>query len=159
MNKKIVIICLLLFKIVTATYDEEDEILVTEKKIKNTILNSNYDKTMRPSKSVSILMNIALKQIIGLDERNQFMTTASYLFVKWYDPRLKWNLTLNNNTDQVKSISLMAKNIWLPDLFITNTADENGFIRVTDSNLAYIENNGFVKLTLSLVGNLIILFL
>jgi hypothetical protein len=161
MNKKIVIICLLLLKIVTvtATYDEEDEILVTEKKIKDTILNSNYDKTMRPSKSVSILMNIALKQIIGLDERNQFMTTASYLFVKWYDPRLKWNLTLNNNTDQVKSISLMAKNIWLPDLFITNTADENGFIRVTDSNLAYIENNGYVKLTLSLVGNLIILFL
>jgi hypothetical protein len=53
----------------------------------------------------------------------------------------------------------MAKNIWLPDLFITNTADKNGFIRITDSNLAYIENNGYVKLTLSLVGNLIILFL
>ena len=70
MNKKIVIICLLLFKIVTAIYNEEDEILVTEKKIKDTILNSNYDKTMRPSKSVSILMNIALKQIIGLDEIN-----------------------------------------------------------------------------------------
>jgi hypothetical protein len=160
MNKKIIIISLLLlFKIVTTTYNEEDETLVTEKKIKDKILNSNYDKTMRPSKSVGILMNIALKQIIGLDERNQFMTTASYLFVKWYDPRLKWNLTLNNNTDQVKSISLMAKKIWLPDLFITNTADKNGFIRITDSNLAYIENNGYVKLTLSLVGNLIILFL
>ena len=86
------------------------------------------------------------------------MTTASYLFVKWYDPRLKWNLTLNNNIDQVKSISLMAKNIWLPDLFITNTADENGFIRITDSNLAYIENNGYVKLTLSLVGNLLLFY-
>ena len=92
---------------------------------------------------------IALKQIIAIDERNQFMTTASYLYIKWYDPRLKWNSTLSHNID---SISVLAKSIWLPDLFITNTADSNGFITVTDSNLAFIENSGYVKLTLSLIG-------
>jgi len=129
--------------------DSQDESLQNEKKVKDMIVNSNYDKSIRPSFTVSILMDIALKQIVAIDERNQFMTTASYLFVKWYDPRLKWNSTLSNG---VASISVLAKNIWLPDLFITNTADNNGFIQVTDSNLAFIENDGYVRLTLSLIG-------
>jgi len=98
--------------------DDLDDTLQIEKRIKDTIINKNYDKSIRPSVSVSILMDIALKQIIAIDERNQFMTTASYLFIKWYDPRLKWNSTLSHNID---SISVLAKSIWLPDLFITNT--------------------------------------
>ena len=139
---------LCLFLMINA--DDLDDTLQIEKRIKDTIINKNYDKSIRPSVSVSILMDIALKQIIAIDERNQFMTTASYLFIKWYDPRLKWNSTLSHNID---SISVLAKSIWLPDLFITNTADSNGFITVTDSNLAFIEKNGYVKLTLSLIGN------
>ena len=151
MNKKslkIIYFCLFFIEVITT--DELDETLQIEKRIKDTIINTNYDKTIRPSVSVSILMDIALKQIVAIDERNQFMTTASYLFIKWYDPRLKWNSKLSND---VKSISVLAKSIWLPDLFITNTADNNGFITVTDSNLAYIENNGYVKLTLGLIGD------
>ena len=145
---KIIYFCLFFIEVITT--DELDETLQIEKRIKDTIINKNYDKSIRPSVSVSILMDIALKQIVAIDERNQFMTTASYLFIKWYDPRLKWNSTLSNNID---SISVLAKSIWLPDLFITNTADNNGFITVTDSNLAFLENNGNVKLAISLIGN------
>jgi len=147
MNQLSLFICFFFFVQVIA--DSQDESLQNEKKVKDMIVNSNYDKSIRPSFTVSILMDIALKQIVAIDERNQFMTTASYLFVKWYDPRLKWNSTLSNG---VASISVLAKNIWLPDLFITNTADNNGFIQVTDSNLAFIENDGYVRLTLSLIG-------
>ena len=145
---KIIYFCLFFIEVITT--DELDETLQIEKRIKDTIINKNYDKSIRPTVSVSILMDIALKQIVAIDERNQFMTTASYLFIKWYDPRLKWNSTLSNNID---SISVLAKSIWLPDLFITNTADNNGFITVTDSNLAFLENNGNVKLAISLIGN------
>jgi hypothetical protein len=148
MIKILIIISISLYSFVVG--DLSEEILKNEKQIKDTIINTNYDKTIRPSVSVSILMDIALKQIVAIDEKNQFMTTASYLFIKWYDPRLKWNSSLSHNID---SISVLAKSIWLPDLFITNTADSNGFITVTDSNLAFIENNGYVKLTLSLIGN------
>jgi hypothetical protein len=151
MNKKsfqIIYFCLFFFEVITA--EDLDETLQIEKRIKDTIINKNYDKSIRPSVSVSILMDIALKQIVAIDERNQFMTTASYLFIKWYDPRLKWNSSLSHNID---SVSVLAKSIWLPDLFITNTADTNGFITVTDSNLAFVENNGNVKLTLGLIGN------
>ena len=148
MIKILIIISISLYSFVVG--DLSEEILKNEKQIKDTIINTNYDKTIRPSVSVSILMDIALKQIVAIDEKNQFMTTASYLFIKWYDPRLKWNSSLSHNID---SVSVLAKSIWLPDLFITNTADSNGFITVTDSNLAFIENNGYVKLTLSLIGN------
>ena len=148
MIKILIIIIISLYSFVVG--DLSEEILKNEKQIKDTIINTNYDKTIRPTVSVSILMDIALKQIVAIDERNQFMTTASYLFIKWYDPRLKWNSTLSNN---VKSISVLAKSLWLPDLVITNTAENNGFITVTDSNLAFIENDGYVKLTLSLIGN------
>ncbi len=130
MIKILIIIIISLYSFVVG--DLSEEILKNEKRIKDTIINSNYDKTIRPTVPVSILMDIALKQIVAIDEKNQFMTTASYLFVKWYDPRLKWNSTLSHNID---SISVLAKSIWLPDLFITNTADSNGFITVTDSNL------------------------
>ena len=150
---KIIYFCLFFIEVITT--DELDETLQIEKRIKDTIINKNYDKSIRPTVSVSILMDIALKQIVAIDERNQFMTTASYLFIKWYDPRLKWNSKLSND---VKSISVLAKSIWLPDLFITNTADNDGFIKVTDSNLAFIENDGYVKLTLSLIGKYIHFF-
>ena len=46
-----------------------------------------------------------------------------------------------------------AKNLWLPDLFVTNTADSNGFISITDNNLAFVSSDGLVYLTLSLIGN------
>jgi len=82
--------------------------------------------------------------------KNEKRIKDTIINTKWYDPRLKWNSTLSHNID---SISVLAKSIWLPDLFITNTADSNGFITVTDSNLAFIEKNGYVKLTLSLIGN------
>ena len=126
-----------------------DDILKTEKQIKNSIINSDYDKSIRPSVTVNILMNIALKQIMALDERNMIMTTASYLFVSWNDPRLKWNST---ETNDVQTISVGAKNVWLPDLYVTNTAEQNGFISITDLNIAYIQSDGLVYLTISLVG-------
>lgn len=136
-----------LFSSFLASNDED--ILKMEKYIKNSVINSDYDKTIRPSVSVNILMNIALKQIIALDERNQVMTTASYLFISWHDSRLKWK---SNETSDIKTISIKAKDIWLPDFYITNTAEQNGFISITETNLVFIQSDGLVYLTLSLVG-------
>ena len=150
MNKIILIIALSLIFSNFLRVSNQDDTLEIEKHIKNSIINSDYDKSIRPSVTVEILMNIALKQIMALDERNMVMTTASYLFVSWNDPRLKWN---SNETDNVNTISVGAKSIWLPDLYVTNTAEQNGFLSITDTNLAFIQSDGLVYLTLSLVGN------
>ncbi len=80
MIKILIIIIISLYSFVVG--DLSEEILKNEKRIKDTIINTNYDKTIRPTVPVSILMDIALKQIVAIDEKNQFMTTASYLFVR-----------------------------------------------------------------------------
>ena len=61
MNKKltIVISLFLLFTVIAA--DNLDESLQNEKRIKDKIVDLKYDKTIRPSVTVSILMDIALK--------------------------------------------------------------------------------------------------
>ena len=136
------------FQFISANND--DDTVNIEKYIKNSIFNSEYDRTIRPSVTVKISMDIALKQIIALDERNQVMITASYLFASWNDSRLKWNST---KTKDVKTISVGARNLWLPDLYITNTAEQNGFISITDTNIAFVQSDGLVYLTLSLISN------
>ncbi len=138
------IICLSLF-----STSNQDDVLKLEKHILKSIINSEYDKIIRPSVNVNISINIALKQIISIDERNMVMTTASYLFISWNDPRLKWN---SNKTNSIDTISVGAKSIWLPDLYVTNTFEQNGFLSITDLNLAFIKSNGMVYLTLSLIG-------
>ena len=52
----------------------------------------------------------------------------------------------------MQTITLTAKQIWLPDLYIINSADSNGFLPISDSNLAVILPNGFVYLTYSLTS-------
>lgn len=121
----------------------------TEEEIRNYLFNSTYDRTLKPSDLIEIVMELTLKQIVNLDERSQILTTASYLIVKWNDTRLKWNSDAFNNT---KMISIYAKKLWLPDLFVTNTADSNGFVAITDSNIGYIQSDGSISLTLSLIG-------
>ena len=46
-----------------------------------------------------------------------------------------------------------AKKIWLPDFFVINTADSNGFVSITDTSLAYIHYDGLVYWAMSLIGN------
>ena len=112
------------------------------------ILN-RYDKTIRPLDKVEINLKISLKQIVDLNERDQIITTSSYFFAEWFDNRLAWNLSTNNNTYW---ISIPAKKIWLPDFFVINTADSNGFVQITESSLAYIHYDGLVYLAMSLIG-------
>jgi len=150
MNKIILVLALSLINLNRLSASNQDDMLKIEKQIKNSIVNSDYDKIIRPSVTVDILMNIALKQIMAIDERNQIMITASYLFVSWNDPRLKWN---SNETNDIDTISIGAKSIWLPDLYVTNTAEQNGFISITDLNIAYIQSDGLIYLTLSLISN------
>ncbi len=57
---KIIIISLCFFMVISA--DELDETLQIEKRIKDTIINTNYDKSIRPSVSVSILMDIIYQE-------------------------------------------------------------------------------------------------
>ena len=119
-----------------------------EKLIQKDILTS-YDKTSRPSDNVTLSLRMQLKQIINVNEINQIITTSSYFYVVWNDPRLAWDPADYNSTIIIR---VQANLIWLPDLYVLNTADSNGFIlsTISDSNYAYVLANGNVCLGIGL---------
>jgi hypothetical protein len=109
---------------------------------------SNYNKNMRPTDQVNINLNLDLKQIVNIDDTNQLMTTSSLLVVSWIDPRLQWNYTQY----PLYAIAFQVNKLWTPDLFVLNTANSNGFLPVTDSNLAYIIHTGQIAMNYGLIG-------
>ena len=121
MKKKILFFCFL-FPFLNIKAD-------TEKELKDRILsNSNYDKSIRPSVPVDIYLGLSFKQIANVDEKNQIITTSSFLKASWYDKRLTWNYTEVG----ISFLLIKANLLWLPDLFVINTADSNGFFTVSD---------------------------
>ena len=84
-------------------------------------------------------------------EKNQILTTSIYLYASWNEERLVWNSSDYNGIDSIK---VPATEIWLPDLLVINTADTNGFITISNSNLATISNDdgGYIDLLIGLIG-------
>jgi len=121
-----------------------------EEKIESLIMK-NYDKSIRPSDYVTVSLRLQLKQIINVNEINQIITTSSYFYLSWYDPRLIWPQEINY---PLLLIRIQAIRLWLPDLYILNTADSNGFISsaVTNSSYALVAVNGSVYLVIGLMA-------
>ena len=113
-----------------------------------TSLTSGYNKNIRPSSLVSVEIHLALKQVISLDEKNQILNTLVYVTQKWYDPRLNWN---TSDYEGLKVFKIPAKYIWIPDTMIIDTADTDGFLKVSDTNIAAIDYNSEIHLELSVL--------
>jgi nicotinic acetylcholine receptor len=119
-----------------------DELI--EHNIYKTIIK-NYERDLRPSAG-NITLDLKLNQIINLNERSQIMTSSVYIFLVWSDDRLKWNSSEAGMAEN--SILLPVKDIWLPDLFVLNTADYTGFINFQQNILALITSNGTVSVSI-----------
>ena len=120
--------------------------LATTQAIKKLILNSNYDNTIQPQDLVKIKIGLAFKQIVKIDQTSQILTSSSFLICLWIDQRLSWNIT----EYQKELIILKANQIWLPDLYVINTSDSNGFLPVTNFNLVSVSYNGVVIMNYAL---------
>ena len=127
--------------------------LATTQAIKKLILNSNYDNTIQPQDLVKIKIGLAFKQIVKLDQTSQILTSSSFLICLWIDQRLSWNIT----EYQKESIILKANQIWLPDLYVINSGESNGFLQVNDYSLATVTNDGFVIMAYPLNSKFILL--
>ncbi|KAK6017786.1 hypothetical protein OSTOST_16687 [Ostertagia ostertagi] len=51
------------------------------------------------------------------DERNQVLTTRSWLNINWMDKRLVWNYT---EWGGIKTIYIPHKRLWKPDIILVN---------------------------------------
>ena len=109
-----------------------------------------YDNKVRSTKQMKINLKLSLKQINSIDPATNTMTSNSYLSAYWYDNRLTWNSSSYGNTS---TIIIQANRLWLPDLAVLNNADgTSGFVPITDSNQAYINEKGLVYVIFALSG-------
>ncbi|CAB3399483.1 unnamed protein product [Caenorhabditis bovis] len=96
----------------------------TEEALYRTLLDySAYEKDVRPchhhKESTNVTFGFLLNQIVEMDERNQALTTRSWLNINWMDPRLSWNETLWSD---IKAIYVPHNRIWKPDIILVNNA-------------------------------------
>ncbi|XP_071156262.1 neuronal acetylcholine receptor subunit alpha-10-like isoform X2 [Mytilus edulis] len=93
-----------------------------------------YEKSVRPvvnsSSVLTVTIGLKLNQIVDLDERYQVLTTNVFIDQEWRDEHLMWEPNQYNN---VKSLRIPTKQVWLPDTFIYNNADDGstGFMQGT----------------------------
>lgn len=55
------------------------------------------------------------------DEKNQQLTTSSWMNVNWKDERLSWNTSKWNG---VQKLHIPHERIWKPDIILTNKYNE-----------------------------------
>ncbi|CAI2357651.1 unnamed protein product [Caenorhabditis sp. 36 PRJEB53466] len=96
----------------------------TEEALYRSLLDrSVYEQDVRPclhhSQPTNVTFGFLLNQIVEMDERNQALTTRSWLNINWMDPRLSWNETLWSD---IKAIYIPHNRIWKPDIILVNNA-------------------------------------
>ena len=117
---------------------------VTEQTLITTLL-SGYNKNIRPDETVYIDITATLQQIVAIDEKQQIMTSSSFISQTWYDDRLAWSPSSYND---ITVIMISVKSIWIPDTMLLNSADANGYLTVSDYSLASVLYTGQVYMIL-----------
>ncbi|XP_022332769.2 acetylcholine receptor subunit beta-like 1 isoform X4 [Crassostrea virginica] len=94
------------------------------KLIKYLFDDKNYNPLIRPvrniNESIEVQFNLALSQLISVDEKNQIMKTNVWLQMYWYDYQLTWN---PEEYGGIKTIRINHSKAWRPDIVLFNNAD------------------------------------
>lgn len=102
-------------------------------------LFKSYNLDSRPVKnashSVSVTFALGLNQLLDLDEKNQVLSTSVWIYEEWKDELLTWS---PKDYDGQTALMIPSASIWLPDIFIFNTAgpNMNGFVNVNGSKVS-----------------------
>ncbi|XP_042636054.1 acetylcholine receptor subunit beta [Catharus ustulatus] len=87
-------------------------------------LRGRYRAGVRPGgaggEPVLVTVGLELAQLVGLDEKNEELTTKVYLNLRWRDPRLSWDPP---ELGGAAALRVPADNIWLPDVGLDNNND------------------------------------
>ena len=83
---KVILILAASFQFVICQYTlaQQSAMLKAEQTLVSSLLNSAYSVNVRPSPTTTIYVNVQLKQIISLDEKNQLLTISCFIEQFWY---------------------------------------------------------------------------
>jgi hypothetical protein len=123
-------------------------IQLAEQTLINSLLNG-YNKNIRPADQVSVAITATLRHLVGTDEKQQIMTSSSFISQRWFDNRLSWD---PSNSSNITVVMLPVKNLWTPDTMVLNSADTSGYFTISDSSLASVRYDGEVYMILPALG-------
>ncbi|VDI17641.1 neuronal acetylcholine receptor subunit alpha-10-like [Mytilus galloprovincialis] len=99
-------------------------------------LMTSYDKRIRPSENhswpLNVTFDVALAQIIDVDEKNQIITTNCWLNQGWKDYMLRWDPRKYGNTSVIR---LPYTEVWRPDILLYNNADVTSSVSTVSTNV------------------------
>ncbi|KAK3098816.1 hypothetical protein FSP39_023337 [Pinctada imbricata] len=118
------------------------------------MLFDNYNAKLKPycgnNDPIQLRLDMALRQIIDLDEPAQIIKLNIWLRMKWYDCRLQWNPSDYGN---ITFFVIHSKFIWIPDLTMYHSVGDE-FVGIS-SFLATVYSDGTVYYNFpSIVENL-----
>jgi len=135
----IIISCFFLLKqskvVAANTPDNVDEYSII------TNLTTGYNSLIRPKDVLDLSFKLNFKQINNIDEKNQILTSNSYFSATWEDSRLAWDPSDYGGLDNVL---IPSSKLWMPDLFIINTASTSGYVTIPTSQLTRVDSLGLV---------------
>ncbi|KAM8940056.1 neuronal acetylcholine receptor subunit alpha-6 [Pelodytes ibericus] len=107
-------------------------------------LFSRYNQYIRPVENVSdpvmVHFEVAMTQLVNVDEVNQILETNLWLRHIWNDYKLKWNPL---DYDGIEFMRVPAHKIWKPDIVLYNNAV--GDFQVEGKTKALLKYNGLIQ--------------
>ncbi|CAF4823900.1 unnamed protein product [Rotaria sp. Silwood1] len=89
------------------------------------------------SNTLPVTINLALQQIISFDGRNEAISISGWMTIMWNDYTLRWK---PEDFGNIQTIRIPSTQIWTPDIFLYNTANEK-FDTTVKVN-AVVQHNG-----------------
>ncbi|KAM4702985.1 5-hydroxytryptamine receptor 3A-like [Rhinophrynus dorsalis] len=106
-------------------------------------LMEGYKKGVRPvqdwRRTTTVYIDVMLYAILGVDEKNQVLTTYIWYRQFWVDEFLTWDPLEFEN---VTKISIPTEKIWVPDILINEFVDVG---KSPDIPYVYVNNEGRVQ--------------
>ncbi|XP_054608511.1 acetylcholine receptor subunit beta [Dunckerocampus dactyliophorus] len=85
---------------------------------------TNYNLKVRPAQTpeerVVVRVGMILSSFVGLNMKNEEMSTIVVMNLEWSDYRLSWN---PKEHDGIKVLRIPAAKVWLPDIVLINNND------------------------------------
>ncbi|XP_029382387.1 acetylcholine receptor subunit beta isoform X2 [Echeneis naucrates] len=114
----------------------------SEKALMKTLF-TDYNLKVRPAatpeEKVVVRVGMTLTSLIGLNMKNEEMSTVVLMNLEWTDHRLEWKPKQN---DGIEVLRVPAAKVWLPDIVLINNND--GVFHVALHVHVQVYNNGRV---------------
>ena len=101
-----------------------------------TRLFESYDPWVRPiihaQHRANIHLDFTLLQLLSMNEVSETMTVSGYLNLVWRDEFMHWTA---GDEDNITEIRVSMDQIWKPDIFLLNAADQSSWNQWATSSI------------------------